>query len=217
MISVQSSGSIVSAIAVEPLTSLNSIVTTRRSPAIARPARAASSLASSSRGRNGSSSPPAAASSRLPHTLQNREPSGFMVPHAGQFIGSPTPLEGDPFGQQPIIAERHHDVVGVRVLLHPDASLLERVPAEPLVERDRLFAAEEHAHRQTRGLDVARRPAHQRARMSLAAERRGGEDPPDTPQQEGAGAAPPPHPGHLPAAHEQTPPRPGGGPRGRRG
>src|SRR3954463_8920578 len=192
MISVQSSGSIVSAIAVDPLTSQNSIVTTRRSPAIARPARAASSLASSSRGRNGSSSPPAAASSRLPHTLQNREPSGFMVPHAGQFIGSPTPLEGDLLGQQSIIAERHHDVVGVRVLLHPAASLLERVPAEPLVERDRLFAAEEHAHRQTCGLYVARRPAHQRARMSLAAERRGGEHPRDTP--------PPPRPAPAPGA-----------------
>src|SRR3954470_2767253 len=131
MISVQSSGSIVSAIAVEPLTSQNSIVTTRRSPAIARPARAASSLASSSRGRNGSSSSPAAASSRLPHTLQNREPSGFVVPPAGQFIDSPTPLEGDPFGHQPIIAERHHDVVGVRVRLHPHARYEEHTPALP--------------------------------------------------------------------------------------
>jgi len=43
-----SSGSRVSAIAVDPFTSQNSMVTTRRSPSIALPARAASSLASSS-------------------------------------------------------------------------------------------------------------------------------------------------------------------------
>src|SRR6188508_3542773 len=85
MISVQSSGSIVSAIAVEPLTSQNSIVTMRRSPSIARPARAASSLASNSRGRNGSSSPPAASSNRVPQALQYLEPSGLAVPQARQF------------------------------------------------------------------------------------------------------------------------------------
>jgi hypothetical protein len=84
MISVQSSGSMVSAIAVEPFTSQNSIVTTRRSPSMARPSRAASSLASSSLGRNVSSAGPPA-SSRVPHALQKRAPSGFSVPQAGQI------------------------------------------------------------------------------------------------------------------------------------
>src|SRR3990172_7643684 len=50
MISAQSSGSSRSAAAVEPFTSQNSMVTTRRSPAMLWPARAASSLASSSWG-----------------------------------------------------------------------------------------------------------------------------------------------------------------------
>src|SRR6476646_543718 len=114
MISVQSSGSIVSAISVEPFTSQKSIVPTRRSPSIARPARADSSLASSSRGRNGSSSPPPAWSSRLPQALQNREPSGFAEPHAGQFMGLPTPLEGDLIREEPIVAEDHHIVLTIR-------------------------------------------------------------------------------------------------------
>src|SRR4051812_46552229 len=111
MISVQSSGSSVSAIAVEPLTSQNSIVTTRRSPSIARPARAASSLASSSLGRKGSRSAPPSASSRCPHALQNLDPSGFAVPQAEQFTCLPTPLEGDPLRQEPVVAEHHHGVI----------------------------------------------------------------------------------------------------------
>src|SRR5262249_1375761 len=158
MISVQSSGSIVSAMAVEPLTSQNSIVTTRRSPSIARPARAASSLASSSRGRNGSSSAPASASSRLPHALQNREPSGLAVPQAGQFTGLPTPLQCERIGQEPIVAEHHPVFFTVWMLSHVHAAAIERVPAESLVEGDGVVIAEEHAERHSAGLDVLGRP-----------------------------------------------------------
>src|SRR3954469_14805315 len=155
MISVQSSGSIVSAIAVEPLTSLNSIVTTRRSPSIARPARAASSLASSSRGRNGSSGASALASSWVPQALQYREPSGFAVPQAGQFMRSPTPLERDAIRQELVSAQHHHVVVvATRMVANSHASVFARGPAESRVERDGVVATEEHAELEARGRDV---------------------------------------------------------------
>jgi hypothetical protein len=64
MTSVHSSASSVSAIAVDPRTSQNSIVTTRRSPE-----RSRSSAASGSR--------------RAPHELQNLAASGLEEPHAG--------------------------------------------------------------------------------------------------------------------------------------
>src|ERR1700690_1374243 len=98
MIPVQTSGSRVSAAAVEPFTSQNNMVITRRSPASALPDRADFNLAISSCGRYWSRNPALAPllltparrdpDKSAPQFMQNFALSGLTVFQLGQFIRS---------------------------------------------------------------------------------------------------------------------------------
>src|SRR5215212_7594123 len=94
MISDHTSGSTFSAAAVDPLTSQNNIVITRRSPIIASWARAASNLVISSRGINLSKAgvfscpllSPTTIVSEAPQFMQNLASSGLIVWQLEHFI-----------------------------------------------------------------------------------------------------------------------------------
>src|SRR6266700_897387 len=95
MISVQASGSICSARAVEPLTSQNKRVTMRRSPTMLPLTRAASSLAASSGGMAvlgmaaaiaaGADGASPASGNSSPHLEQKRAVGRTGLPQRGQF------------------------------------------------------------------------------------------------------------------------------------
>ena len=97
MISVHSSGSSFSAAAVDPMTSQKSMVTTRRSPCMAPPERAASSRPRSFSGIycawRGTEVAAGASVSCAPQLKQNLASLGRSVPHFGQPDASEVPQD----------------------------------------------------------------------------------------------------------------------------